>query len=283
MPKYQRMKYFAILIFLPFVVSSQDYVDIDLGDILDEEDKTTIVDRRKGESGKDLPEVTFLMDNDYPPYMYLGKDKKIRGLYPSMIKEISFRMGIKPKFEALRWDKAVEMAKTTGKGLIGVYKSTMRENYFDFSEPYYDETIRIYVLQGKEFPYERIQDLRFKTVGWKKGFSYGSRMDKARNLKYFKVIEKKSIEKLFDDLAAGKTNCLVIDEMSALRIQLKHESAQKAKHLEMALTQNSAYVVFSKKSKQKEMLEKFNNALLELQLEQGFSKMMNDFIRDAIN
>ena len=283
MPKYQRMKYLTILFFLPFVVFSQDYVDIDLGDVLDEEDKTTIVDRTKGESGKDLPEVTFLMDADYPPYMYLDKDKKIHGLYPSMIKEISFRMGIKPKFEALRWDKAVEAAKTTGKALIGVYKSSMREKFFDFSEPYYDEIIRIYVLKGKEFPYEKIQDLRFKTVGWKKGFSYGSRMDKARNLKYFKVIEQKSVGDMFGDLAAGKTNCLVIDEMSALRIQLNQESAQKAKHLEMALAQNSAYIVFSKKSNQKKMLEKFNKALLELQLEEGFSKMMNDFIRDAIH
>ncbi|TDJ07444.1 MAG: transporter substrate-binding domain-containing protein [Deltaproteobacteria bacterium] len=277
------MKYIILLLFLPMAAFSQDYVDIDLGDVLDEEEKTTIIDKTKGEGGKDLPEVIFLMDKDYPPYMYLDKDKKIRGLYPSMIKEISFRMGINPKFEPLRWDKAVEEAKKGKKGLIGVYKSTMREKYFDFSEPYYDEIIRIYVLRGKEFPYERIQDLKFKTVGWKKGFSYGSRMDKARELKYFKVKERKTIEGLFDDLAAGKTNCLVIDEMSALRAQLNHEPAQKAKHLEMALAENSVYLAFGKQGKQKELIEKFNKGLLELQLEQGFSKMINNFIRDAIN
>jgi len=277
------MKYLAILLFLPLVVISQDYVDIDLGDILEEEEKTTVVDRTKGEGQKDLPEVIFLIDNDYPPYMYVDKEKKIRGLYPNMIKEISFRMGIKPKFEALPWAKAVEEAKKGVKGLIGVYKSKMRDKFFDFSEPYYDEIIRIYVLQGKEFPYERIQDLKFKTVGWKKGFSYGTRMDKARQLRYFKVIEQNSIEKLFDDLAAEKTNCLVIDEISALRIQLKHVPAQKAKHLALPLAENSAHIVFGKEGKKTEIIEKFNKALLELQLESGFSKMMNNFIRDAIN
>jgi|GEM_PF-2783165 len=277
------MKYLALIIFLPFVAISQDYVDIDLSDILEEKKTTTIIDKTKGEAFKGLPEVIFLMDEDYPPYMYVDKEKKIRGLYPSMIKEISFRAGIKPKFEALRWDKAVEEAKKGNKGLIGVYKSKMRENFFEFSEPFYDEIMRIYVLKGKGFPYEQISDLRFKTIGWKKGFSYGSRMDKARKLNYFKVIEKKSLEELFDDLAAGKTNCLVIDEISALRVQLKHKSAQKAKHLELPLAEIPVYVVFSKHSKQKKMIEKVNKALLELQLEQGFSKMINSFIRDAIH
>ena len=63
--------------------------------------------------------------------------------------------------------------------MVSIYKNNMRLNIFDYSDPLFEEHLAVYVKKGKGFSYTRLSDLRGKSIGLVRGWSYGEDFDAA--------------------------------------------------------------------------------------------------------
>lgn len=84
--------------------------------------------------------------------------------------------------------RASNLAKSGASGIIGFSKTTDRLKVYDFGqEPMFYDDVVIVVAAGKEFEFNRLEDLAGKTVGVARGASYGEDYDQAVRADIFTI------------------------------------------------------------------------------------------------
>ena len=209
-------------------------------------------------------------DDAYQPVISKLNGQPV-GVLVDILRKVSERSGDTYDIQVFPWKRAYELA-LTGKGaLIGVSRTTERQEIFDFSDPLYNDDIQIVVLKGREFPFAQLADLKGKTMGGVLGASYGEAVDKAIQEGLFKVDR--------DVGQAGRMNKLLARRMDGALIGNGHAGfeavlasdplllAQRQLFvvLKTPLTQDPLYLATAKSMGQKAAIDRFNKALRELQ------------------
>jgi polar amino acid transport system substrate-binding protein len=221
--------------------------------------------------------IVVVVDRHYPPYTY-GTAERAKGLYTGLIEEAFTRMGREVEIRALPWKQALKEGREGRAAVGGIYKNSVRLKIYDYSRPFFEERLSVYVKRGKAFRFSRLSDLQGKVIGLNHAWSYGDEFDAARKKYHFVTEEVLSNAQNFRKLVAGKIDCLVADEIAASHIIRQEHLSDQVEKLEMPAAVNKAYLAFAKRLNKKDLLEKFNRTLEEMKKDGSYRRIVEHFI-----
>ncbi|OUR94936.1 hypothetical protein A9Q81_14315 [Gammaproteobacteria bacterium 42_54_T18] len=223
--------------------------------------------------------VRVSVDEAYPPYMYDSNDVAM-GLYPDVVAAIFTRIGRDTSISALPWKRALRFGESGLGGVAGIYKNQERLTIYDYSDPLYEERLVLYVKKGRSFDFSNITDLKGKKVGLNFGWSYGDVIDSARKAELFEADDSvKNNLANFRKLIGERTDCFIVDELAARRIIAQQGFDGLVEQLDIPVSVNAGYLVFSKTLRQKGLIDEFNKAMEELRLEGAYEVIVESVIQ----
>ncbi|MCK5877739.1 MAG: transporter substrate-binding domain-containing protein [Candidatus Marithrix sp.] len=124
----------------------------------------------------------FIFGNhDKPPKYYL-ENKTPKGILIDIMRYVKAETGYSFNIKLYPWKRAYYNALKGKGGIIGLSKNSERLKIFDYSDVmYYDELVLV-VLKGNEFPFDKIEDIKGKTLGVQRGSSYGDEFENGKGV-----------------------------------------------------------------------------------------------------
>lgn len=144
----------------------------------------------------------------YPPYQYQTKLKTPAGMDYEIAKEIFHEAGLDVQFIQRNWDDVLlGLMHKTGEidALCGIEVGPERLKYLDFSTPYNNRKIVLFVL--KKSKYSKVSDLFNKFVTGDRHSSFERFLGKDRG--QIRVIGTKTKEESFQMLKEGKVQGVI--------------------------------------------------------------------------
>ncbi len=220
--------------------------------------------------------VLVAVDAAYPPYMFGTTPAK--GLYSEIIRTAFSLSGITTEVTGYPWKRALSLGREGKVAIGGIYQNLDRMALFDYSDPIYRETLRVWVKAGHGFPFNGVIDLQGKRVGINRGWSYGEVFDSARRAGLFKAEEAADNQANLKKLILGRVECIVADELSLSQIVYRMGWRTEVETLDLPVTVNSVHLVFAKHTQQAHLLDRFNQGLLTMKANGTYSQIINRVI-----
>lgn len=221
----------------------------------------------------------------WEPYQFKNSAGTVTGLDNDLITAVAKQAGCSIQLNNMPWKRALKMLETGGISLTsGASKTKEREVYAYFSDPYRDESVAIFVQKSKASQYSFDSLSSFAnaglTIGTTRGYHYGDGFMGLVEKKAIKgqISESSSDEKSLKKLAAGRADAVLIDKYAgAALVKSMGLSGKVVMH---SLTLNSAdiHFMFSKKSANKDLINKFNDALKQMKASGDYDKILNRYL-----
>lgn len=107
-------------------------------------------------------------DRNFPPYEYVDEYGEYIGFNVDIIRAIALSTGVNVQFYPMEWQETSDKLQGKEVDLIQGIKITKdREKYYDFSDPYLENSQSIFVLMDKEI--DKLQDLSLQKVAIQQG------------------------------------------------------------------------------------------------------------------
>jgi len=121
--------------------------------------------------------------NKYPK-VYL-EDHQAKGILVDMMRYIGKEINCQFSFHLKPWKRAyLNMLEGNG-AIIGLSKTSQREQIIDYSIPMYLDEVIVISHRNNDVKYNDIKDLNGRKVAYSRGASYGDKFDSAVNQKRF--------------------------------------------------------------------------------------------------
>ncbi len=218
-------------------------------------------------------EIHIVGDDNYLPIIGLIEGKP-SGILVDRLNKISVITGLKFNITLYPWARAMNMAQKNDVAIVGISKNADREKNFDYSSPLYLDSILIVVKKGKEFKYNRLEDLKGKSIGAQLGASLGNEFDifsaqNKLNIERDSSRESRLLKILYQriDLALIGNGIEGFNQILESNPNLK-KSRDQFSILEKTLNDDKLYLAFDKKLFKTAELKKLNEAIKKL----GFDK-----------
>jgi polar amino acid transport system substrate-binding protein len=224
-----------------------------------------------GTAGLHAETLVVYGDDNYLPVIHHGASGKPAGVLVDILRKVSARTGDTYDIQLYPWKRAYELARRGSGALVGVSLTAERSDIFDFSDPIYNDDIQIVVRKGREFKFDQISDLKGKTLGGVIGASYGDLVDSAIQDGLFKVDRDVGQTGRLRKLLAGRMDGAIIGNGTAgYEALLRSEPDLLAQRnrlgiLKTPLARDPLYLAAPKSMQKKNVIERFNKALHELQ------------------
>jgi len=206
------------------------------------------------------------------PFMYAAGDQAA-GIYPMVIAEAYRRIGEPVTVTAMPWKRALDGADNGANGVAGLYKTASRLEKYDYSDKLLDEMLLIYVRKGHSFPFQTIADLKGRSVGVIRGWSYGDDFDTARKSGQFTVEEASGDDQNFAILDVGHIDCIISIREAAAAAIAAHDWEDRFEQLAVPLSNNASYIAFSKSAGKQAELARIDTALAEMRADGTFRRL----------
>ncbi len=185
---------------------------------------------------------------EWPPIMFQS-GATIDGAGPALLKKIFADLGVPIDVPYTgTWDEVQAKAKTGEVDmLVAAYKTTEREGYMVYSNPYTTDPIAIYVAKGKSFPFTNWNVLVGKKGVAMVGDSYGQAFDDfaAGNLTLTRVTTATDAYNL---VASGQGDYFLYSLYAGDDFLKKAGTASQFESLPTFVDEENFYVTISKKS-----------------------------------
>jgi polar amino acid transport system substrate-binding protein len=186
---------------------------------------------------------------EWPPIMYRN-GALIDGAGPALVKKIFDDLGVTVEFpQTGTWDEVQAKARTGEVDLlVAAYKTTEREGYMVYSDPYTTDPISIYVARGKSFPFDTNWDVLVGKKGIAMvGDSYGQAFDDfaAARLQLRRVT---TTAEAFALVASGQGDYLLYSLYAGDDYLKKTAAASQFESLPRFVDEENFYITISKKS-----------------------------------
>lgn len=216
---------------------------------------------------------TAVGDNNYPPLVFLNQEGNPDGYDIEVLKLIEAKTKLTFTINLKLWDEAkIEVMNGKADVLIGVNKTPEREVYFDFSEPYLENHLVIFVLQNNFF-IRGPGDLRDRRVGVQRGDlaeEYLKENYPAINLYYY----NNQLEAL-EDLKKGKVDAVVGNYFTGYYWINKYGMNRQIKSIGKPLLTTS--YCFAVQKGNKEVLAKLNSGIKAITLSGELKKLQDEW------
>lgn len=213
--------------------------------------------------------LRLFADDSYAPLIHLRQGQPT-GLLVDLLQRVQALTGERFELELMSWARALSLAMRGLGGVIGASYTEQRATWLDYSEPVYHDDVQILVRKGDAFPFERLTDLRGRTLGATLGASYGEAVDRACRSRLFTLQRDWGVDKRIRMLLAGRTQGALMGSGPAgvaLAFELHPELRALRAEVELLprpLARDPLYLAFPKSLGQRDAVERFNQALLQV-------------------
>ncbi|MCW7754867.1 transporter substrate-binding domain-containing protein [Desulfobotulus sp. H1] len=210
-------------------------------------------------------EMAIFGNEARPPKLW--KDgSEAKGTLVDIFRYAEPKLGVHFDFQLSPMSRALDHAMNQLGGITGFSKTEERCKVYDYSDVVYNDEVLLVVKKGREFPFEKLEDLKGKIISYQRGASYGSDFEKAKE--YFKPHESNSPTAAFLFLHAERADAVVISPgRAAMHTILKDPQLQGIKDdftaLAKPLTVDPNYLAFHKGMEMGEFIERFNAVIAE--------------------
>ncbi len=188
-------------------------------------------------------EKLVFVSNEFPPYT-MSQEGQASGIHVDIIREFCTRNGIEPEIRIVPWARALmEVKEGDAIGIFPAVKTDERTGFLWYpSEPLGSDKNVIVMLKGTGENITTLDDLKQKTVGVVRGYSYSPEFDTHQGVKKDESVDDAM---MLRKLAEGRTEFAVGEEGNlqflSLHIGIELETA-------LILFEDPNYVAFSKAS-----------------------------------
>lgn len=207
-----------------------------------------------------------IMPRDAPPSI-VYKDGILTGTDSDVVNAVAKRAGINIRITVLPWKRVQLMVKNgTLDGAAVGYRTAERERYGIYTDtPINYVSYSIFVKNGQEFSFNRVDDLYGKRVGKPEGFQVYLALDVAAKEGSIDLYEFRSRKTLISMLRLGRLDAIVTlskDTEYELRLLGITDVVALPRHIQKP---EGSYIWFSKSANlAPEVLVRFNHALKEM-------------------
>ena len=228
----------------------------------------------------------------WDPYQYeVVKDelKHLTGLDVQLLKAVFGKMGIELQIDPVSWRQHQLDVKDGTRDIAGgAFRSKEREEYAYYSIPYRSEKDMLYVRKGeqKKFNFKTAEELvkilesgTYK-LGVIDGYFYGSTLMQYINDPQYadRIIKVKDDRDNFTNLLENKIDTFPIDHLVGATLGWRHGWQKQVVEMPNPVFEDSIHVLFSKKTTSPELVDRFNQTLLQMQHSGEYNKVMRNYL-----
>jgi len=214
---------------------------------------------------------------EWPPIMYQS-GSTIDGAGPALVKKIFADLGvpIDVRYEGT-WDEVQAKARSGEVDvLVAAYKTTEREGYMVYSDPYTTDPVAIFVARGKAFPFDSWDVLAGKRGVAMVGDSYGQTFDDfaASRLTLTRVA---TATEAFNLIASGQGDYFLYSLYAGDDFLKKAGTASQFESLPTFVDEERFYVTISKQSPYVSYLRLLNQEIAKYQADGTIASLIADY------
>jgi len=220
-------------------------------------------------------EKLVFVTSDWPPYMFM-ENNEITGIHVEIVREACKRLGFEVDIQLVPWARAMKYVEEghQATAIFSLKKNTERTEFLYFpAEPIDIEKNVLIALKQSALSANSLDDLKDKTIGVVREYTYDPKFDKHETLKKEEATDDvqmmKKLDKKRTDLATG--------EEGALKYIGKQLNLQETETV-YVLSESPTYVAFSKQALGVEgetFAQNFGQMLRQLK-EEGFIQKIKD-------
>jgi len=160
------------------------------------------------------PTVSFVSQEEYPPFEFLGEDGRSSGMCPDLVRWMGERHGFEPVFSNTTFLRAQErVLDGTADVLTSFFYSPARDERFDFTSAMFDVPALIFVRDGED-RIRGVDDLRGMRIAMQEG-DYAREFLEGLGIEYDRV-STQSFASAAEVVISGGADALVGDEQIVL-------------------------------------------------------------------
>lgn len=224
-----------------------------------------------------MPELIISFDEANPPFS-LASRGTVKGLYPAIISEAFSRLAEPVTMQALPWKRIIAGADEGHWGVGGIYMNEERLRKYDYSEPIFEDAIKIYVLREKEFRFAAVPDMTGMTVGVMRGWSYGRSFDLAVAKGKIIKSECKNDQTNIHLLLLGRLDAILMASETWAMLR-EHDPENRIVELPVPLIVNKTYLIFPKSMQKAELLTRFNSEIRTMRQEGSIESIARSHLK----
>ena len=228
----------------------------------------------------------------WDPYQYEAVKyqlKYLTGLDVQLLRTVFGKMGIELQIDPVSWRQHQQDIKVGTRDIAGgAFRSKEREEYAYYSIPYRSEKDVLFVRKGeqKKFNFNSAEELvkilesgTYK-LGVIDGFFYGTTLMQYINDPRYanRIIKAKDDLANFTNLLEHKIDAFPIDHLVGGTLGWRHGWQNQVVEMPNPVFEDSIHVLFSKKTMSPELVEQFNQTLLQMQKSGEYNKVIRDYL-----
>lgn len=193
----------------------------------------------EGEAINTSKGVLRLAGPPWEPFLYETSPQK--GLATEIVSQALKRSGYQLEISIKPWRRVLaEAEKGMVDVLIGLWFNPQRADSFYYSDPYYANKISFVAKKNKVFTYQSLNDMKGRTIGVRKGASFGTAFDQASYLSKVSTLNSISMLKM---LSLGRFEVGIGDRLILSRlIQKSPDLSKTLSFIEPAYTERALHM-----------------------------------------
>ncbi|NVJ59220.1 MAG: amino acid ABC transporter substrate-binding protein [Gammaproteobacteria bacterium] len=232
-----------------------------------------------------VADCNLLMGWDpWEPYMYLTPGDQVSGLDIELIKALAKEANCKLSFTQDDWMSLLKRVETGDVSLVaGASITEKRKEYALFSAPYRDESFVLYVRAGEadafKNSFESIADAGRK-IGVTTDYIYGEQVSKLQDSEQYsgQFVYSAVGERNYYNLTQHNVDVIIEDPfVGAYNIKRKGLTDQ-IEQLDITIHSGEVHLMFSLKSVDHTIVERFNEALKKIKQNGTYQKILNKYL-----
>ncbi len=216
------------------------------------------------------------------PYQYRNAQQELIGLDFEIFNTVFKKAGYTTEFTELPWKRHLHYIKTGVMDVaMGASKSEERERYANFSQAYRQETVKLYVRNGKakDIKLSKLSELASSKYmfGIESGYYYGDEYQELMKTPEFRehIIEVVDIEENVTLLLEGHIDGFLVSPETIKAFSKKYKMNGEFEQHPISIYQADIHIMFSKLSTDPIMVKAIDDAISELTQSGELTKILN--------
>lgn len=220
----------------------------------------------------------------WEPYHYQPVGGQVQGLDIELVTAVAQGAGCELEFEQGSWASMLQLIRTGELDLLlGATRTPERESFAWFSEPYREETFRVFVRaedidRWSDMELVELLESDFR-IGVTQGYIYSDEVSRLQSLpEYSDQFVQAAVGELnFTHLMDYRIDGFIEDPFVTTTIEHRRDWGANIEALPLEISSGEVHMMFSRKSLDEAVVERFNEALAELRSSSDYKRIMERY------
>lgn len=215
----------------------------------------------------------ILVDETAPPYMYdtpLGP----AGVCPAIVREVFHRLGETVTIQAVPWKRLLVQLENGSAGVACARMTDERLELLDFTDSLLPISFAILARRGRITEYNGLSSLHGRTIGIRRGWSYGETFDHARTGGLMRIEEASGDGQNLEKLLDGRIDAAILAEPSADMLLAAFDAGDRIVVFGDDTMTGDKRIAFPKSANKGALIGRINAALAAMRAD-GTLKLIN--------